>query len=59
MSRVLLDHNVPRRVRAFLTGHVVETADDRGWGALTNGRLLDAAEKAGFEVLVTADQSIR
>ena len=29
-----------------------------GWERLENGLLLDAAERAGFEVLVTCDQSI-
>ena len=29
-----------------------------GWQRLKNGMLLDAAERAGFEVLVTCDQNI-
>ncbi len=32
---------------------------ERGWERLVNGALLDAAEAAGFEVLVTADKNIR
>ena len=32
---------------------------DRGWDTLANGELLDRAEEAGFEVLLTTDQSIR
>ncbi|MBY0503659.1 MAG: hypothetical protein K2X03_07110 [Bryobacteraceae bacterium] len=34
-------------------------ARDQGWDGLRNGELLDAAEKAGFEVFVTPDQNIR
>ena len=30
-----------------------------GWAELTNGKLLNAAEKAGFDVMVTVDQNIR
>jgi hypothetical protein len=30
-----------------------------GWQGLANGELLDAAERAGFEVLLTCDQNIR
>ncbi len=37
----------------------METAYERGWQSLTNGELLDVAEAAGFEVLVTTDQSLR
>ena len=32
---------------------------ERGWDTLSNGELLDQAEAAGFEVLLTTDQSIR
>jgi hypothetical protein len=28
------------------------------WGGLRNGELLDAAEREGFEVLITGDQSM-
>jgi hypothetical protein len=59
MTRVLLDHNVPRGLSLYLSGHELRTAEAQGWDRLTNGELLDAAEMAGFAVLVTADQGIR
>lgn len=34
-------------------------ADERAWQGLGNGALLDAAEKAGFDLLVTCDQNVR
>jgi hypothetical protein len=34
-------------------------ADKLGWHLLENGALLDAAEKAEFDVLVTCDQNLR
>ena len=34
-------------------------ADKLGWQRLENGALLDAAEQAGFDVLVTCDQNLR
>jgi hypothetical protein len=37
---------------------VVE-ATERGWERLENGALLDAAEAAGFEIVVTADKNMR
>jgi hypothetical protein len=42
-----------------MEGHVVVEAVARGWDRLLNGDLLDAAETAGFDVLVTADKNIR
>ncbi|HQX50372.1 MAG TPA: hypothetical protein PLY87_15145 [Planctomycetaceae bacterium] len=35
------------------------TAFEQGWGSLANGELLDAAERAGFELLVTTDQNLQ
>jgi Domain of unknown function (DUF5615) len=54
--RILLDENVPRQLRGILTGHDVRTAREVGWARYSNGQLLDEAEKAGFDALVTADQ---
>jgi len=44
---------------ASFTGHIVEEARARGWEELANGALIDAAEQAGFEVIVTTDKNIR
>jgi len=56
---VLFDQGTPVPLRTFLKGHAVETAAQRGWDKLKNGDLLEAAEEAGFEVLVTPDKNIR
>jgi argininosuccinate synthase len=37
----------------------VEEARARGWEELANGELIEAAEHAGFEVMVTTDKNIR
>lgn len=57
--RVLFDNGTPRGVAAVLSGHIVEEARSRGWDALRNGELLDAAEAAGFDVFVITDRNIR
>ena len=57
--RILFDSGTPKQLRRQLIGHEVETATERGWDTLANGVLLDRAEEAGFEVLVTTDQGIR
>jgi len=46
-------------IRPFLTGHTVSTAARGGWDKLQNGELLDGAEAAEFEILVTTDKNIR
>ena len=57
--RILFDKGTPRPLHRRLFGHDVETTMDQGWDTLANGKLLDRAEEAGFEVLLTTDQSIR
>ena len=57
--RILFDNGTPRQLRRRLFDHEVETAQERGWDALSNGDLLDRSEEAGFEVLITTDQGIR
>ena len=44
--------------RAF-DGTVVETAFERGWGELENGELVQQAESAGFDLLITTDKNLR
>ncbi len=56
---ILFDHVTPRGIARFLPGHSVTTAKERGWDTLSNGELLAEAERAGFEVFLTADKNIR
>ncbi len=37
----------------------MDTAAERGWSDLDNGDLIDSAEQAGYEVLITTDQNLR
>lgn len=57
--RVLFDQATPVPLRQFLEGHTVKTAAQENWDRLPNGELLNAAEAAGFDVLVTTDKHIR
>jgi predicted nuclease of predicted toxin-antitoxin system len=57
--RILLDESVPAGLKSILTGHDVTTVPEMGWAAISNGKLLDAAEMAGFQILLTADSNIR
>jgi predicted nuclease of predicted toxin-antitoxin system len=57
--RILLDENLPHKLRLLLAGHEVRTVAYQGWAGLTNGALLRAAEDAAFDAILTADQGIR
>jgi hypothetical protein len=55
---ILFDKNVPYQLRSYLVAHNVRTAEEHGWARFANGDLLKAAEDHGFDVMVTADQSL-
>jgi hypothetical protein len=56
--KVLLDENLDHRLRSHLGAHEVFTASYMGWEGFKNGRLLQAAEEGGFDVLVTGDKTL-
>jgi predicted nuclease of predicted toxin-antitoxin system len=56
--RLLIDECIDERLRFLFPGHECQTARFANLAGLKNGRLLDAAEAAGFDVLITADQNI-
>lgn len=58
--RLLFDQGTPRTLARYLINqHAVTEARACGWEQLVNGELLDAAEAAGFDVLVTTDKNLR
>jgi len=56
--RILLDECVPWPMHKFLSGHDCVTSQQRGWGGIKNGRLLELAEPE-FDLFITSDQNIR
>jgi hypothetical protein len=56
---ILFDQATPVPLRPYLKGHIVRTAAQQGWDRLINGDLLNAAESAGFEMLLTTDKNMR
>lgn len=57
--RILFDNGTPRGLAVFLTGHTVDEARLHGWEELENGALIEVAERAGFDLLLTTDKNIR
>jgi hypothetical protein len=55
---ILFDHGTPAPLIPFLEGHTIIRAKDAGWDKLVNGDLLNVAEEAGYEVLLTTDKNI-
>src|ERR1039458_1586647 len=56
---ILFDHGTPKGLEGGLPGHTIFTAQARGWDKLSNGALLNAAEEAALDLLLTTDRRIR
>ena len=57
--KIILEESVPQKLRLSIEGrHTVVTTWYQGWSGLENGALLNAAEEAGFELFITADQEM-
>jgi hypothetical protein len=57
--RILFDQGLPRGLTASLRGHDVTEARKLGWERISNGKLLNLAEVAGFDLLLTTDKNVR
>lgn len=57
--KILLDHNLDRRLKQYLTGYDTATTQEQGWADALNGELLTLAESNGYDVLLTADSNIK
>ena len=56
--RVLLDANVPKRLKREIVGHEVWTAREQRLNELANGRLIEALVVGNFDVLITLDKGL-
>ncbi len=57
--KILLDHNLDRRLKKHLTEYETTTTQEQCWADVLNGELLTLAEENGFDVLLTADTNIK
>jgi len=57
VRRVLIDENLPRKLRRELTECVVRTVQEEGWGSFKNGALLSRAQ-TNFDVFLSGDSNL-
>ena len=58
MKHVLLDENLPRKLRRDLGEFSVRTVQEEDWTSFSNGELLLRAQEK-FDVLLTADRRLQ
>ncbi|HEX8342922.1 MAG TPA: hypothetical protein VF624_18610 [Tepidisphaeraceae bacterium] len=56
--KLLIDEQLPHRLRHLIAPHEAATVSYMGWNALVNGDLLRRAADAGFDVLITNDGNL-
>jgi len=57
--KILFDNGTPKPIAHRLIGHEVAFTRQIGWHELGNGELIQQAEDAGYEVLLSTDKNIR
>ena len=57
--KILFDNGAPKPIARCLAGHEITYARRIGWHELENGELIQMAEEAGYEVLLSTDKNIR
>lgn len=57
--KLLLDENLPKKLKNDLTDFEVYTVQDMGWNGKENGELLKLMISNGFEALITADKNLQ
>ena len=56
--KLLLDENLPRKLKKDLSDFEVFSVQEVGWGGKQNGELLELMIKNDFDVLITADKNL-
>ncbi|MFD2784561.1 DUF5615 family PIN-like protein [Hymenobacter rubripertinctus] len=57
--KLLLDENLPKRLRQDFPEHEVFTVRDKGWNGIKNGELLKLMVADGFDALLTFDKNLQ
>ena len=57
--RLLLDENLPKRLKQDFKEHEIYTAADKGWTGISNGKLLGLLTENKFDALLTFDKNLQ
>ncbi len=57
--RLLIDENLPKRLKLDFPEHEIFTVRDKKWNGVKNGELLKLLTEEGFEALLTFDKNLQ
>ncbi len=56
---LLLDENLPKKLKQEFSGHSTFTIREKGWTGISNGALLQLMTAENFDALITFDQNLQ
>jgi len=57
--KLLLDENLPKRLKQEFPEFEISTVREQSWNGLTNGDLIKLMLENGFDVLITFDKNLQ
>ena len=57
--QLLLDENLPKRLKLDFPEHEIYTVRDKGWNGIKNGELLKLLIENNFNALLTFDKNLQ
>ena len=57
--RLLLDENLPKRLKSDFPEHEIYTVRDKAWNGIKNGELLQLLLDNNFDALLTFDKNLK
>ncbi len=57
--KLLLDENLPKRLKLDFSEHEIYTVRDKGWNGIKNGDLLKLLIENHFDALLTFDKNLQ
>ncbi len=57
--KLLLDENLPKRLKTDFAPHEIYTVRDKSWNGIKNGQLLQLMVDNGFHALLTFDKNLQ
>ena len=57
--KLLLDENLPKKLKADFKGHQIFSLRDKGWLGIKNGQLLQLMLADSFDALLTFDKNLQ
>ncbi len=57
--KLLLDENLPKRLKSDFADHEIYTVRDKEWNGIKNGQLVQLMVENGFHALLTFDKNLQ